>query len=125
MSSGLDAVRDAKTILLTTYKRDGTPVETPVSIAFGGGRAYFRSYDKAWKTKRLRSNPRVEVAASTLRGRRTGPLTGARAVLLDGEQARVAARALRRRHRLLQAVLVPLAHRLLGYQTMHYELRPE
>ena len=125
MSSGLDAVRDAKTILLTTYKRDGTPVETPVSIAFGGGRAYFRSYDKAWKTKRLRSNPHVEVAASTLRGRRTGPLTGARAVLLDGEQARVAARALRRRHRLLQAVLVPLAHRLLGYQTMHYELRPE
>jgi uncharacterized protein len=125
VSSGLDAVRDAKTILLTTYKRDGTPVETPVSIAFGGGRAYFRSYDKAWKTKRLRSNPHVEVAASTLRGRRTGPLTGARAVLLDGEQARAAARALRRRHRLLQAVLVPLAHRLLGYQTMHYELRPE
>ena len=125
MSSGLDAVRDAKTILLTTYKRDGTPVETPVSIAFGGGRAYFRSYDKAWKTKRLRGNPRVEVAASTLRGRRTGPLTGARAVLLDGEQARVAARALGRRHRLLQVVLVPLAHRLLGYQTMHYELRPE
>jgi uncharacterized protein len=125
VSSGLDAVRDAKTILLTTYKRDGTPVETPVSIAFGGGRAYFRSYDKAWKTKRLRSNPHVEVAASTLRGRRTGPLTGARAVLLNGEQARAAARALRRRHRLLQAVLVPLAHRLLGYQTMHYELRPE
>jgi hypothetical protein len=100
-------------------------VETPVSIAFGGGRAYFRSYDKAWKTKRLRSNPHVEVAASTLRGRRTGPLTGARAVLLDGEQARAPAWALRRRHRLLQAVLVPLAHRLLGDQTMHYELRPE
>jgi uncharacterized protein len=125
VSSGLDAVRDAKTILLTTYKRDGTPVETPVSIAFGGGRAYFRSYDKAWKTKRLRSNPHVEVAASTLRGRRTGPLTGARAVLLNGEQTRATPRALRRRHRLLQAVLVPLAHRLLGYQTMHYELRPE
>ena len=125
MSGGLDAVRDAKTILLSTYKRDGTPVETPVSIAFGGGRAYFRSYDKAWKTKRLRSNPHVEVAASTLRGRRTGPVTGARAVLLDGEQARVAARALGRRHRLLQAVLVPLAHRLMGYQTMHYELRPQ
>jgi hypothetical protein len=38
VSGGLDAVRDAKTILLTTYKRDGTLVETPVSIAFGGGR---------------------------------------------------------------------------------------
>jgi hypothetical protein len=42
VSSNLKAVRDAKTILLTTYKRDGTPVETPVSIAFEGDRAFFR-----------------------------------------------------------------------------------
>ncbi len=125
MSSDLRAVRTAKTILLTTYRRDGTPVETPVSIAFGSGRAFFRSYDKAWKTKRLRNNPHVEIAASTLRGRRTGPLIHAQAILLEGEQARIAAQALARRHRLLQAVLVPLAHRLMHYQTMHYELRPD
>jgi uncharacterized protein len=125
VNSDLKAVRDAKTILLTTYKRDGTPVETPVSIAFEGDRAYFRSYDKAWKTKRLRNNPHVEVAASTLRGKRTGPLIHARATLLQDEQARIAAKALARRHRLLQAVLVPLAHRLMRYQTMHYELRPD
>ena len=125
MSSDLRAVRSARTILLTTYRRDGTPVETPVSIAFESGRAFFRSYDKAWKTKRLRNNPNVEIAASTLRGKRTGPLIHARAALLDGEQARIAAKALARRHRLLQAILVPLAHRLMHYQTMHYELRPD
>jgi PPOX class probable F420-dependent enzyme len=125
VTSGLEAVRDARTILLTTYKRDGTAVETPVSIAFEGDRAYFRSYSKAWKTKRLRNNPHVLVAAATLRGRRTGPPVSARATLLGDEQARVAARALARRHRLLQAVLVPLAHRLMRYQTMHYELRPD
>ena len=125
VSSDLGAVRSARTILLTTYRRDGTPVETPVSIAFESGRAFFRSYDKAWKTKRLRNNPHVEIAASTLRGKRTGPLIHARAALLDGEQARIAAKALARRHRLLQAILVPLAHRLMHYQTMHYELRPD
>ena len=54
-----------------------------------------------------------------------GPLIHAQATLLEGEQARVAAKALARRHRLLQAVLVPLAHRLMHYQTMHYELRPD
>ena len=53
-----------------------------------------------------------------------GPLIHAQATLLEGEQARVAAKALARRHRLLQAILVPLAHRLMHYQTMHYELRP-
>jgi hypothetical protein len=125
MSSDLEAVRDARTILLTTYKRDGIPVETPVSIAFEGDRAFFRSYDQAWKTKRLRNNPRVQIAASTLRGKRTGPAIPASATLLAGEQARVAAKALARRHRLLQAVLVPAAHRLMHYQTMHYELRPD
>ncbi len=124
MSSDLSALRRARTILLTTCRRDGTPVQTPVSIAFEGGRAFFRSYDQAWKTKRLRNNPRVEIAASTLRGKRTGPLIYARATLLDGEQARIAAQALARRHRVLQAILVPLAHRLMRYQTMHYELRP-
>ena len=34
----------------------------------------------------------------------------------------IAARALKRRHRVLQGILVPLAHRLRGYRTLHYEL---
>jgi PPOX class probable F420-dependent enzyme len=122
MDGDLAPLRGAKTILLTTYKRDGTPVATPVSIAFAGDRAFFRSYDKAWKTKRLRNNPQVELAASTLRGKPTGPPVHARARLLDGRQARIAADALARRHRVLQGLLVPLAHRLMRYRTMHYEL---
>jgi uncharacterized protein len=124
VNSYLAPVRNSKTILLTTYKRDGTAVDTPVSIAFDGDRAYFRSYDKAWKTKRLRNNPQVQVAPSTLRGKPTGPAIPARAILLEGGQVQLAAKALARRHRLLQAILVPLAHRLLRYQTMHYELQP-
>ena len=123
MSIDLDP--SAKTILLTTYKRDGTPVPTPVSIAFDGDRAFFRSYDKAWKTKRIRNNPHVEVAPATLRGRPLGPPVQGRATVLDGEQAGMAARTLARRHRVLQGILVPLAHRLLRYQTMHYELTAE
>ena len=35
-----------------------------------------------------------------------------------------AARALARRHRILQAILVPAAHRLMRYRTVHYELIP-
>jgi uncharacterized protein len=122
MTTGLESLKGAGTILLTTYKRDGTPVHTPVSIAFDGHRAFFRSYDQAWKTKRLRNNTRVEIAPATLRGKPTGPAVTARATLLTGAQAEFAAQALARRHRLLHAVLVPLAHRIKHYQTMHYEL---
>ena len=125
MNAGLASIRDAKTILLTTYKRDGTAVGTPVSVAFDGDRAYFRSWDKAWKTRRIRRDPSVQAAPSTFRGKPTGPAIRARATLLDGEQARAAARALARQHRVLQAILVPTAHRLMRYRTMHYELTPQ
>lgn len=122
MNTDLMPVRRAKTILLTTYKQDGSPVPTPVSIAFDHDRAFFRSFDKAWKTKRLRNNPQVEVAPATLRGKPLGPPVKARATLLEGEQAGIAARALARRHRVLQGVMVPIFHRLQRYRTMHYEL---
>ena len=38
MSIDFASAGNVKTILLTTYKRDGTGVRTPVSIAFGDGR---------------------------------------------------------------------------------------
>jgi Pyridoxamine 5'-phosphate oxidase len=61
-----------KTVLVTSYRSDGTPVGTPVSIAVDGDRAVFRSFEKAWKTRRIRTNPRVDVAPSTARGTPTG-----------------------------------------------------
>jgi PPOX class probable F420-dependent enzyme len=124
VASALAPLVGAKTILLTTYKRDGTPVSTPVSIAFADGRAFIRSWHRAWKTKRLARDPRVEAARCTLRGEPSGPAISASATLLSGDDARLARRALGRRHPILQAVLVPLTHRLLRYRTMHYELVP-
>jgi PPOX class probable F420-dependent enzyme len=124
MTSDFEGIRRAGTIMLTTYKRDGTAVGTPVSLAFDQDRAFFRSYDKAWKTRRLRRDPRVDVAPSTFRGKVKGPHLRGTARLLAGDEARTAARALARRHPVLQGVLVPAMHRALRYQTMHYELVP-
>jgi len=122
MTAALDTLRTSKTIVLTTYKRNGEPVETPVSIAFDGDRAFFRSYNKAWKTKRLRNNPEVKAAPSNMRGEPTGEAIHGRAVLLDGEDAKRAAKALAKNQRFLQGTLVPVFHRLMRYRTMHYEL---
>ena len=80
--TSLQSLRRDKTVLLTTFKRDGTPVATPVSIAFDGDRAFFRSYQKAWKTKRIRNDQSVEAAPATMRGKPTGPSVKARAELL-------------------------------------------
>jgi uncharacterized protein len=121
----LEPLARTKTVLLTTYKRDGTGVDTPVSIAVEDGRAYFRSWHSAWKTKRLARNPAVAVAPATLRGTPTGPALRGRARLLEAAEARRAAKALAKRHRLLQRVLVPLTHRLMRYRTVHYEFVPD
>ncbi len=52
MSATLVPLKDSKTILLTTYKRDGTGVSTPVSIAFAGARAFFRNVQAAVSGRR-------------------------------------------------------------------------
>jgi PPOX class probable F420-dependent enzyme len=65
-------------VLLTTYRRAGTPVGTPVNIAVDGGRAFVRTFDVAWKLRRGRNNPEVEVATSTWRGEPTGKAIRAR-----------------------------------------------
>jgi uncharacterized protein len=117
-----DSFRNRRTALLTTYKRDGTPVATPVTIAVDGDHAYVRTWDSAWKARRMRNNPAVLVAPATVRGRPTGEAVAARSRLLDGDEAERAARAIARRQPILQGVLVPLFHRLMRYRTLHYEL---
>jgi hypothetical protein len=125
MNTTLKPFKDQRTILLTTYRRDGTPVSTPVSIAFDGDRAFFRTWETAWKAKRLRHNPNVEIAPSTFRGKATGPAMRIRARLLVGPEEAQAKRALARGQPLLHGFIIPLAHRIMRYKTIHFELVSE
>jgi PPOX class probable F420-dependent enzyme len=111
-----------KTIAITTYKRDGTPSTQPISIAVDGDHAYVRTWHTSWKAKRLRRNPTVLIAPSTGMGRPTGATMRAKARLLDGDEALRARRLLAAKYPLLQAVTVPLGHRLKRVRTLHYEL---
>ncbi|MER5909674.1 PPOX class F420-dependent oxidoreductase [Streptomyces sp. NPDC001982] len=125
-SPELDPFVKQYAVLLTTHKKDGTGVGTPVNIAVEGDHAYFRTPGSTWKVKRIRNNPEVEVAPSTFRGRATGPEIHARARLLDqgSQEDRRAAQLLRHKYPVMQGVLVPLAHKLMRTPTLHYEIRP-
>jgi PPOX class probable F420-dependent enzyme len=120
----LESLAPQGTVLLTTFRRDGTPIGTPVNIAVEGDHAFIRSWDTAWKTKRMRNNPLVEVAPSTVTGKATGPAIQMQARILSGEESTHAGRLLARKHPILHGVLVPLTHRLRGNTTVHVELRP-
>jgi hypothetical protein len=120
----LDEFTRQRNALLTTYKRDGTPVGTPVHVAVEDGRAYVRTYGKAWKWKRVRHTPDSELAPSTLRGRPTGPAVRVRGRILEGEEAARAARAVERKYPVLHGVLIPRMHRLMRTPTIHMEFVP-
>lgn len=117
-----------KTVLLTTYRRDGGSGATPVSIAVDGAHAYVRSFANSVKTRRLARDPRALVAPATALGNRPGRPLPVRLRLLErgGAEDRHAARTLRTKYPLLHGVLVPLLHRTLlrrkvGY-TVHFEV---
>lgn len=123
------------TALITSFRRDGTAVDTPVHIAFDGDRAFIRTYEAAWKTKRLRRRPEAELWHSSNgrepaiaglltpnRARRTGRPLRVRAVELHGADERLAATSIRRRYPVLHRLLIPLMHRSMRTRTVHFEL---
>jgi PPOX class probable F420-dependent enzyme len=116
-----DPFVEQKVSLLTTYRRDGTPVSTPVDVVVVEGRAYFRTYDASWKAKRLAHTKKVEIAAGK---KATGPAVPCRARPLEGAEIVPVRRALGAKHPIRQGLLVPAFHRLKHYTTLYYELMP-
>ena len=110
-ASALKSFVNQRTVLLTTYRCSGGPVGTAVNIAIDGDRAFVRTFDKAWKLRRIRNNPVVEIAPSTVRGKPTAAAIRARSRVLSGSEAAHASQALNKKHPLLHGLLVPLAHR--------------
>ncbi|MFS0695165.1 PPOX class F420-dependent oxidoreductase [Streptomyces nitrosporeus] len=56
-------------VSLTTYRKDGTPVATPVWAAADGETLYVWTRSDSWKVKRLRNDSRVRVTVCDARGR--------------------------------------------------------
>jgi PPOX class probable F420-dependent enzyme len=64
------ALSDEKYVLLTTFRRDGTPVKTPVwVVALDNGHFGFWTSSGSGKAKRLAHTERVTVQACDARGR--------------------------------------------------------
>jgi len=115
---------EQKTIVLTTYRRNGTPVPTPVHIAVDGPVAYIRTFDPSGKLKRMRRTPEVEIAPSTMRGRITGDSMCATARVLSGDEAETAAKAMAAKYPFAHGRLIPWYHRRKHLITTEIMLTP-
>ncbi|MEU7550797.1 PPOX class F420-dependent oxidoreductase [Streptomyces sp. NPDC044571] len=65
----LEELNRGKYVSLTTFRKDGTAVATPVWAVADGDELYVWTRSDSWKVKRIRNNGRVTVSACDVRGR--------------------------------------------------------
>ncbi|HBC58119.1 MAG TPA: PPOX class F420-dependent oxidoreductase [Gammaproteobacteria bacterium] len=89
----------AEYISLSTQKRDGSTVETPVWFAQDGDKIYVFTEGNAGKVKRLRNFPQCRIAVCTVRGKLKGNWIATRGKIIeDDQERRMAYKALRRKY---------------------------
>jgi PPOX class probable F420-dependent enzyme len=78
-------IQDQKYISLVTFRKSGVAVPTPIWFGVGDDKLYVMTRSDSGKYKRIRNNPKVRIAACTMRGKVIGPEFDARARILPPE----------------------------------------
>jgi PPOX class probable F420-dependent enzyme len=100
----------AQYIRLSTYRRSGEAVATPVWFAMEGATVYVETDPSTGKVKRMRHTPHVELAPCTFRGHVIGPTVEGQARLVtDPGEIAAAQEALSRKYRLVRSSFNRLA----------------
>ncbi|MEU2423324.1 PPOX class F420-dependent oxidoreductase [Streptomyces sp. NPDC007851] len=81
--TALDRLGAGKYLLVTSYRKDGTPVPTPVWVVRDGDGLGVWTTTDSWKVKRIRRRADVQVGPCDLRGRPTGDPVPATAEIAD------------------------------------------
>ncbi len=98
----LDSLRGTKYISLSTFRRSGQPVLTPVWFAEDASKLYVMTRCDSGKYKRIRNNPQIRFAACTARGKVAGEWINGRARILPPEEEAAGRRPLARKYFLLR-----------------------
>jgi uncharacterized protein len=98
MASDLERLGRSGYLLVTTFRRDGTPVPTPVWVARDGDELVIWSQTSAGKVKRIRNSGTVELAECDFRGRPKGSTVTGTARILDADATERGRRLLKRKY---------------------------
>ncbi|MFJ8598732.1 PPOX class F420-dependent oxidoreductase [Streptomyces shenzhenensis] len=83
IDSSLDRLGAGAYLLVTSYRRDGSPVGTPVWVVRDGDALGVWTVADSWKVKRIRRRADVLVGPCDVRGRPTGEQVPATAEVVD------------------------------------------
>jgi PPOX class probable F420-dependent enzyme len=106
MSDELARLAAEKYIVLTSFRKDGTAVPTPVWVARDGDELVVFTAPDAGKVKRIRRDGAVRVGPCTVRGVPTGDDVPARARILDEAAARHTMKLIARKYGLFGRITV-------------------
>jgi PPOX class probable F420-dependent enzyme len=81
------ALEGKKYISLTTYRRNGAEVPTPVWFVLRGNNIFVWTISTSGKVKRMRNNPKVAVAPCKMGGEPVGPYVDGVATLSDDDSS--------------------------------------
>jgi len=99
--ASLEQLGSEKYVLLTTFRRDGRAVSTPLwVVADGAGLAFWTPKDTG-KVKRIRNDGRVTVTACDFRGNPSGQPIEAQARIGDSADRRRLGQALKKKYGLM------------------------
>lgn len=110
-------------INLTTYRKSGAAVVTPVWFAKDGDRLYVMTGASAGKVKRIRHTARVEVAPSDRQGAPLGQAQPGYARILAAAEAQRANRLLTNKYGIMKRIF-DLVGNLRRAQRAFLEIRP-
>jgi PPOX class probable F420-dependent enzyme len=110
MTALFDQIAAEKYVLLTTYRKDGTPKPLPIWAARDGDELLIWTVADSWKVKRIRNTPRVTLRACDRSGKNPfGPTVEGTAAILDAAGTQRAKQAVKEKYGLLGQVLVGLS----------------
>jgi hypothetical protein len=99
-------IRAQNYVSLTTFRKSGEGVPTPVWFGEENGKLYVMTRSTMGKTKRIRNNPKVKIAACTIRGKVTGPEFNAMARILPLENGPAARKSINRKYFMARLPLI-------------------
>ena len=87
MGNHLDQFLDQKYINLETYKKDGTPIRTPVWFVIDKDLIYVITRDSTGKVKRLANNQDVQIVSCSFKGEPKNEWIKGKAEKITGKEA--------------------------------------
>jgi len=105
---GALAAFGGKYLSVTSFRRDGSGVATPVWFVLDDGRLLVKTDADSYKVRRIRRNPSVRVARCTATGRLRGEPLPARAEFLPESEGRRVEQLMARKYRLDRVFVLPL-----------------